>query len=108
MRGLISLDLLSFVGRRLALSVVTLIALASLTFVFMRAVPGDPLTRTKEIPAAVRINLEAKYGLSKPMWQQYLIQMDRMFIKGDFGESFRTVGRSVNAMIEEQFPRSAI
>jgi ABC-type dipeptide/oligopeptide/nickel transport system permease component len=91
----------------MALSVVTIFALASLTFVFMRAVPGDPLTRTKEIPAAVRANLEAKYGLDQPLWKQYAIQMHRMFIQGDFGDSFRTVDRSVNAMIREQFPRSA-
>ncbi len=108
MKAFFSSGLVRFLGGRLLLSIVTLLALASLTFVFMRAVPGDPLTRTKEIPAAVRQNLEEKYGLTKPMWQQYLIQMDRMFLKGDFGESFRTVGRSVNAMIEEQFPRSAI
>jgi oligopeptide transport system permease protein len=56
----------------------------------------------------VRINLEEKYGLNKPLIVQYGIQMKRMFIDGDFGESFRTVDRSVNAMIREQFPNSAI
>ena len=107
MKAFFTSGLVRFIGGRLILSVVTMFALASLTFVFMRAVPGDPLTRTKEIPALVRKNLEEKYGLNKPLWQQYLIQMDRMFLKGDFGESFRTVDRSVNAMIKEQFPRSA-
>ncbi|MEN9836141.1 MAG: hypothetical protein RL011_2334, partial [Pseudomonadota bacterium] len=68
---------------------------------------GDPLTRTKEIPAAVRANLEAKYGLNKPLFEQYTIQMQRMFFHGDFGESFRTVDRSVNRMIIENFPASA-
>ena len=103
----LSWSFLRYVGQRLALAVVTLFALASLTFIFMRAVPGDPLTRTKEIPPQVRLNLEAKYGLNKPLWQQYGIQMRRMFLQGDFGESFRTVDRSVNRMIAEQFPASA-
>lgn len=105
--GFFSSGLVRYVAGRLAFAVVTTFALATLTFIFMRAVPGDPLTRTKEIPAAVRANLEAKYGLNKPLWRQYVIQMDRMFVHGDFGESFRTVDRRVNAMIQEQFPASA-
>lgn len=107
MNNFLSFGFLKYVGQRLAMAVVTTWALASLTFIFMRAVPGDPLTRTKEIPAQVRENLEERYGLKKPLWQQYLIQMDRMFVHGDFGESFRTVGRSVNGMIAENFPASA-
>lgn len=107
--SMLSWGFLRYVGQRLVLAVVTLFALATLTFVFMRAVPGDPLTRTKEIPAQVRENLEAKYGLNKPLWNQYLIQMDRMFLHADFGESFRTVDRRVNSMIADQFwPSAAI
>lgn len=104
---MLRLGLLRYVAKRLALALVTLFVLATLTFVCMRAVPGDPLTRTKEIPAAVRENLEAKYGLNKPLIVQYGIQMKRMFIDLDFGESFRTVDRRVNSMIREQFPASA-
>jgi len=107
MSHFLSWGFLRYIGQRLAMAIVTLWALATMTFVFMRAVPGDPLTRTKEIPAAVRANLEAKYGLNKPLWQQYVIQMDRMFLHADFGESFRTVDRSVNRMIIENFPASA-
>lgn len=105
--SMLSWGFLRYLGQRLALAVVTLVALATLTFVFMRAVPGDPLTRTKEIPQQVRENLEAKYGLNKPLWQQYLIQMDRMFLHADFGESFRTVDRRVNDIIRDQFWPSA-
>ncbi len=104
---MLRLGLLRYVAKRLALALVTVFVLATLTFVCMRAVPGDPLTRTKEIPAAVRENLEAKYGLNKPLIVQYGIQMKRMFIDLDFGESFRTVDRRVNSMIREQFPASA-
>jgi|LauGreDrversion4_2_1035121.scaffolds.fasta_scaffold00119_27 ABC-type dipeptide/oligopeptide/nickel transport system permease component len=107
MTHILSWGFVRYVGQRLAMAVLTLWALASLTFIFMRAVPGDPLTRTKEIPAAVRANLEAKYGLNKPLFEQYTIQMQRMFFHGDFGESFRTVDRSVNRMIIENFPASA-
>ena len=107
MSRLFSFGLLRYVLQRLGVSVLTLFALASMTFVLMRAVPGDPLTRTKEIPAAVKANLMAKYGLDRPMYEQYAITMKHIFIDLDFGDSFRTVGRSVNKMIAEQFPASA-
>lgn len=104
---LLSPALLTYIGKRLVVAVITLFALATLTFVLMRAVPGDPLTRTKEMPAQVRENLMQKYGLDKPIAQQYAVQMRNMFIYGDFGDSFRTVGRNVNDMIVESFPASA-
>ncbi len=100
--------MLRFIIKRLALSIVTLWALATITFIFMRAVPGDPLTRTKEIPEAVRHNLEERYGLDKPLIVQYRIQMQKIFLQGDFGESFRTVGRSVNQIIRDNFLPSAM
>ncbi len=100
-------DLINFFLKRVLLSFVTLWALASITFIFMRAIPGDPLTKTKEIPAAVRANLEERYGLNKPLWTQYTIQMRDIFFKGDFGESFRTSGRHVNHIIKENFLPSA-
>lgn len=107
MKAFLTSGLARYIAGRLALSLLTLFTLASFTFLAMRAVPGDPLTRTKEIPAQVRENLEAKYGLNKPLIVQYGIQMKRMFIDLDFGESFRTVDRRVNSMIEDQFPASA-
>lgn len=93
--------------KRVGLSIITLFTLATLTFCLMRSVPGDPLMKTKEIPETTRLNLEARYGLDKPIFQQYLIQMKNIFLKGDFGVSFRTVGRNVNDIIKEQFPVSA-
>ncbi len=108
MTRILSPALLAYLGKRLLVALVTLYALATLTFVLMRAVPGDPLTRTKEMPAQVRANLMEKYGLDKPLWQQYVVQMQRLFVHGDFGDSFRTVGRNVNSMIVEQFPASAM
>lgn len=99
--------LLRFIFQRLFLAVITLLTLFTLTFFLMRAVPGDPLMRTKEIPEETRKNLEERYGLDKPLYQQYFLQLNRVFLHGDFGTSFRTVGREVNDIIREQFPVSA-
>ncbi len=97
-----------FVFQRLSISVITMLTLFTLTFFLMRAVPGDPLSKTKNVPEAVRQNLMARYGLDKPVAQQYLIQMKHIFLEADFGTSFRTVGREVNDIIRDQFPVSAM
>ncbi len=81
--------------------------LFTLTFVLMRAVPGDPLLREKDIPAETRANLLARYGLDQPLLTQYWIQLKRIVFEFDFGTSFRMVGREVNDIIREQFPVSA-
>lgn len=99
--------LLHYIFKRLGISILTLFTLFTLTFCLMRAVPGDPLMKSKEIPAETRKNLQARYGLDKPLIQQYFIQMEKIFLEGDFGTSFRTVGREVNDIIKDQFPVSA-
>jgi oligopeptide transport system permease protein len=99
--------MLRFLFKRLALTVVTLWTLFTLTFFLMRAVPGDPLMKSKEIPAETMKNLRARYGLDRPLLDQYFIQMKNIFIEGNFGTSFRTVGREVNDIIAQQFPVSA-
>jgi ABC-type dipeptide/oligopeptide/nickel transport system permease component len=99
--------LLRYILRRLLLAIVTIFTLASLTFFLTRAAPGDPFTKTKEIPEETMANLRAKYGLDKHIMVQYGIQMKDIFLHGDFGQSFRTVGRDVNTIIREQFPVSA-
>lgn len=93
--------------KRVLLALMAIFVLASLTFFLTRAAPGDPFTKTKEIPEETMNNLKARYGLDKPLLVQYAIQMKHIFIEGDLGSSFRTVGREVNSIIKEQFPVSA-
>lgn len=95
-----------FILKRLLLALVTLFTLFTITFILTRAVPGDPLVKTKEIPEETRRNLEARYGLDKPLFEQYLLALKNT-ATGNLGESFRTVGREVNDIIAEQFPVSA-
>ena len=51
-------------------------------------------------------NIEAKYNLDKPLWQQYLIYVGNV-AQGDLGPSFRYKDFTVNELIESSFPRSA-
>lgn len=63
--------------------------------------------RGKAVSPEVRANLEALYGLDKPISVQYgkfLLNM----VKGDFGISFTQQNRSVNDIIRDSFPISAV
>lgn len=91
---------------RLAYALFTLWFLATATFLAMHAVPGDPLSGEKATSPEIRHNLQVKYGLDKPLWQQYGIFIGNM-ARGDFGISFTQKNRSVNDIIREHFPVSA-
>jgi ABC-type dipeptide/oligopeptide/nickel transport system permease component len=92
--------------RRLLQGIITVWFIATATFVAMHSVPGDPLIQNKAVTAQIRKNLEIKYGLDKPITQQYLIYMGNM-LKGDFGISYTQQNRSVNDIIVKHFPVSA-
>jgi ABC-type dipeptide/oligopeptide/nickel transport system permease component len=93
--------------RRLVQGVITVWFIATATFVAMHMVPGDPLSGEKALTEDIRRNLEAKYGLDKPVGQQYLIYMGNL-MRGDFGISYTQKNREVNDIIREHFPVSAI
>jgi ABC-type dipeptide/oligopeptide/nickel transport system permease component len=72
----------------------------------MHAVPGDPMSGDRAVSAEIRKNLEAKYGLDKPLGEQYVIYLGNL-ARGDFGISFTQQNREVNDIIREHFPISA-
>lgn len=94
--------------QRLILAVVTLVVVATATFALMHAVPGDPLRQEKATSEAIRTNLEEKYGLNKPIFEQYTTYMTNMFFHFDFGISFKQANRPVNRIIADHFMPSAI
>ena len=72
----------------------------------MHAVPGDPLMNEKATTPEIRENLARKYGLDKPIVEQYVIYLGNM-VQGDFGISFTQQNRKVNDIIQDHFPVSA-
>jgi ABC-type dipeptide/oligopeptide/nickel transport system permease component len=56
--------------------------------------------------AQIRANLEARYGLDKPLLEQYGVYLGNM-LRGDFGLSYTQQNRRVNDIIREHFPVSA-
>ena len=64
-----------YILKRVGYSIVTLFLLVAITFFMMQLLPGDPFTGEKQLPAAQMEALYAKYGLDKPVWQQFFIYM---------------------------------
>ncbi|MCZ6711808.1 MAG: ABC transporter permease [Gammaproteobacteria bacterium] len=98
--------MLKYSLKRLLQGIITVWFIATATFIAMHNVPGNPLANEKAVTAEIRANLEAKYGLDKPLLDQYLIYMGNL-VQGDFGISFTQQNREVNDIIREHFPVSA-
>ena len=61
----------AYVIRRILWLIPVLWAVATITFILMHVVPGGPFDQEKQLPPAVVANLNAKYNLDKPVYQQY-------------------------------------
>jgi ABC-type dipeptide/oligopeptide/nickel transport system permease component len=97
---------LAYTLKRLVQGLITVWFIATVTFIAMHSVPGDPLANERATTEEIRANLEERYGLNRPVIEQYLIYM-RNLLRGDFGISFTQENRRVNDIIREHFPVSA-
>jgi len=88
----------SYLIRRLLWLVPVLLFVAAITFVLMHSVPGGPWDRDKPLPPAAVEQLNRKYGLDQPLWEQfgrYLLGL----LQGDLGVSYRQSDRPVAEVI---------
>ena len=90
--------MINYIVKRVFLAIITIWAVATITFFMMNLVPGGPFMGEKA--------LEEKYGLDKPLIQQYTTYM-KGILHGDFSESLKQRGRSVSSIIITKFPVSA-
>lgn len=95
-----------YIFKRLGMSIVTIWAVVTITFFLMHSVPGDPFRKEGKMPAVVYENLLEKYGLDKPLSEQYVIYLTNL-LKGDFGDSMKSKVETVNDMVSRGFPVSA-
>ena len=99
-----------YLTRRAGQMVLTLFLIVSLTFFLVQAQPGDYATfysLNPDLPAEVRAQIKASFGLDKPLWEQYLIHMKNTFT-GNFGVSFGHFPRPVIEVLAERLPRTAV
>ncbi|MBQ9765970.1 MAG: ABC transporter permease [Lachnospiraceae bacterium] len=74
----------------------------------MHAVPGGPFNSEKAISDAAKAALEAKYGLDKPVGEQYVTYLKDIVTEFDFGPSLKQKGRDVISIILDGLKTSAI
>lgn len=95
--------MLIFIGKRIAHAIPVILIVITATFFMVRAAPGGPFDEERAVPPEVLKNLNARYNLDAPVWQQYTDYLLNL-AKGDFGPSFKFSSRSVNEMIASGFP----
>lgn len=96
-----------YILKRVAMAIVTIWAIITITFFLMHAVPGDPFSKEGgKMPKVVYENLVKQYGLDKPLSEQYVIYLKNV-AKFDFGRSMKSDVETVNQMIKRGFPVSA-
>lgn len=85
----------------------TLWLIATLTFLMTKAIPGDPFSDEKSLPPEIHQALRVHYGLDRPFLTQYVDYLSSI-MRLDFGPSFRYPGVTVNSIIADGFPISAL
>ena len=85
--------------------IVSLFCLITATFVLMNAVPGSPLQKEKATSEQIQKNLEAYYGLDKPLIVQYGIYLQNL-VQGDLGISMKKKFQAVDRIISDSFSYS--
>ncbi|WP_294189455.1 ABC transporter permease [uncultured Clostridium sp.] len=97
--------MVKYIGKRLITSLITIWAVVTIVFFLVRIMPGGPFDGEKTTPE-MKALLNEKYGLDKPVGEQYKIYMTNL-LKGDFGKSMKYKGRDVLTTIKKSFPNSA-
>ncbi len=95
-----------FISYRFAQAVFALFCIVTITFFLNRFAPGNPFLDEKAIPEHLVDNMKAYYGLDKPLFTQYLVNLKNLLV-GDLGASFGNKGYTVNEVIAQSWPVSA-
>ena len=96
-----------YVVKRVFLAILTIWVVITVTFFVMRAVPGGPFVGEKATSPAVEAALKEKYGLDKPLSEQYFTYLEDIVTEFDFGPSLKQRGRNVIDIILDGLSVSA-
>ena len=95
----------SYTLRRVLAAIPTVFVVITVCYLLLHATPGGPFDSDRKVSAAVLANLQAKYHLDLPLWQQYLLYLKGL-LQGDLGASFRYGDWSVNDLVAAALPVS--
>lgn len=102
-----TIQTIKYILKRIALAVLTLWIVITVTFFVMHAVPGGPFQSEKALSPEAQAALEAKYGLDQPVLIQYGNYLKNIVTRLDFGPSLTQTGRSVTQIIGQGMRVSA-
>ncbi|CAH0119574.1 Oligopeptide transport system permease protein OppB [Paenibacillus sp. CECT 9249] len=91
-----------YISSKFIYMLVSIFVLATLTFMLMKVIPGDPFMSEKAVPPEVKARLMAQYGLDKPLYQQYGQYLNNI-IHGDLGVSMKMQNQDVGRVIRDSF-----
>jgi oligopeptide transport system permease protein len=96
-----------YILRRTLMNIPVLLAIAVFTFIVIQALPGGPFSTVgmKRMPDQMRQVMEQRYGLDRPLSEQFLRYMGNL-LRGDLGPMMHTPGQSVNDVIAQSWPVS--
>ncbi|MDD2426873.1 MAG: ABC transporter permease [Eubacteriales bacterium] len=92
---------LFYILKRIVLAFLTILIVITITFFAMHAIPGGPFLGEKAVSPAVIEALEAKYGLDKPIFEQYITYVKGILLDLDFGPSLKQRGMMVIDIITD-------
>ncbi len=98
--------MLNFIAKRILEAIPAMLVLITVTFFMMRFAPGNPFSSERPLPPEVMANINAKYGLDKPVIEQYFSYLGNL-AKGDLGPSFKYKDYTVNELVSQALPVSA-
>ena len=98
--------MLEFIIKRLLIIIPMALLVVSVTWALIRIAPGSFYSSEKSLPPAIEANIKRKYGLDRPWYEQYGLMIWNV-VRGDFGDSLKYQGESVNDIIKRHLPYSA-
>lgn len=95
-----------FIGRRLLVAIPTLFLVVTAAFFMMRAAPGSPFDMDRKLSPQIERNIRERYGMNKPLPQQYLDYVGGVVLHGDLGPSLKYRDKTVLQILKENYPVS--
>ena len=92
--------MVKYILKRVAILLVTLWVVVTLSFFHMQVKPGTPYNNPKLTDEMIAL-MNKQYGLDKPVWQQYLTYLWNI-LHGDFGTSYQSINQPVGRLISQR------
>ncbi len=99
--------MLRFIGRRLLVAIPTLFLVITVAFFMMRAAPGSPFDMDRKLSPEIKKNVEAKYGMNRPLGEQYVRYLADV-AHGDLGPSLKYKDKTVLQILKENYAVSLV